>query len=324
MGSTNSLSWRFKNKMNNSLYIIRNYRRADFDNYVQLNIEAEKLEPAGRCTSPEILSERLRQPNYLPEKDMFIAEIDGKIVGFMNITPELNTGRVILDCLVHPEHRGKGLARKLLDYAMQRAKELKVKAARVNTREDNSVAKSVLPRLGFRVVRRFLEFRLPLTETRLPDATHNAYPSRHLQHGEEVKLTQIQNRCFAGSWGYNPNTTEEIAYRLNLSHCAPENVILIYDGDKPVGYCWTLLKRETEAADGERKGCIHMLGIDPDSRGRGIGRVALLAGLSHLKNRGVQVVELTVDSENRAALALYQSLDFKIWTSSLWYEKAID
>ena len=323
MGSTNSLSWRFKNKMNNSLYIIRNYRPADFDNYVQLNIEAEKLEPAGRCTSPEILSERLRQPNYLPEKDMFIAEIDGKIVGFMNITPELNTGRVILDCLVHPEHRGKGLARKLLDYAMQRAKELKVKAARVNTREDNSVAKSVLPRLGFRVVRRFLEFRLQLAETRLPDATHNAYSSHHLQPGEEDKLTQIQNRCFAGTWGYNPNTTEEIAYRLNLSHCAPEDVILIYDGDKPIGYCWTLLKHETEAVDDKQKGCIHMLGIDPDSRGRGIGRVALLAGLSHLKNRGVQVVELTVDSENRAALALYQSSGFKVWTSSLWYEKAI-
>ena len=50
--------------------------------------------------------------------------------------------------------------------------------------------------------------RLPLAEVRLPDATHNAYPSRHLQHGEVEKLTQIQNRCFAGSWGYNPNAAE--------------------------------------------------------------------------------------------------------------------
>jgi len=67
-----------------------------------------------------------------------------------------------------------------------------------------------------------------------------------------------------------------------------------------------------------------MLGVDPDYRGRGIGRIALLAGLSHLKNKGVQVVELTVDSENEVACALYHSVGFQTLTSSLWYEKIID
>ncbi len=66
-----------------------------------------------------------------------------------------------------------------------------------------------------------------------------------------------------------------------------------------------------------------MLGVDPDYRGRGIGKIALLAGLSYLKNKGIRVAEITVDSKNEVACALYRSVGFKLWTTTLWYEKAI-
>ena len=309
--------------MNNSGYTIRSYRPADFDSYAQLNIQAEKLEATERCTSPEVLRENLKQPNYSPEQDMFVVETGGKIVGFANITPERYARRVILDCLVHPAHRKRGLATRLLNCALQRAEELKVKLVHVNIREDNAIANSVLSRLGFSIVRKFLELRLQLSEVQLPESTQDAYVCRHLQPDEEDKLTRIQNRCFAGTWGYNPNTTEEIVHRLNLGRCSPEDIVLICDEDKPIAYCWTIIYHETKAANGEKKGRIYMLGTDPDFRGRGMGRAALLAGLSHLKARGIQVVDLTVDSENRTACALYQSIGFKVWMSSLWYEKAI-
>jgi mycothiol synthase len=67
-----------------------------------------------------------------------------------------------------------------------------------------------------------------------------------------------------------------------------------------------------------------MLGVDPDYRGRGIGRMALRAGLSYLKEKGVAVVELTVDSENPAAYSLYESSGFRVLTRSLYYEKPVD
>lgn len=66
-----------------------------------------------------------------------------------------------------------------------------------------------------------------------------------------------------------------------------------------------------------------MLGVDPDYRGRAIGKRVLLAGLSHLKSNGLQVVELSVDGENKEARALYQSVGFELRTNSLWYEKVI-
>ncbi len=308
--------------MNNSPYIIRNYRSSDFDDYVKLNIEAAKLAPAGCDYSPQATSDSLNRLNYSPEQDLFFAEVAGRVVGFMNLLPEIEAERVILDCMVYPEHRRKGLATKLLGHATRRARELKAKVARVHISQDNTIATRVLPRLGFSIARQFLELRLALSKTSIPETPCNTYSLRHLQPGEEEQLTQLQNRYFSGAWEYNPNTTKDIAYYLSLSHHSPEYVILIYDKDKPIGYCWTEIN--SEATEIKKEGRIHMLGVDPDYRGRGIGKKVLLAGLSYLKNRGVQVVGLTVDSENKVAGALYRSAGFKPWTTSLWYEKAID
>ena len=302
--------------MTDSPYAIRNYQTADFDKYVLLCQEAEKLEPSRRPTSLQAISESLGRPNYSPEQDLFVVEVAGSLIGYMDMVPELDIGRVILDCWLYPEHRRKGLAAKLLGYAMQRAREVGAKVINVNIMENNTVAKMVLSKLGFKCVRRFLEFRLDMSKLRWQETNQAAQECCYLKRGEEKKLTQIQNRAFAGTWGYNPNTVETITYRTHLSKFSPEDVVLTCDGDKVTGYCWT---EETGAGEGR----VYMLGVDPDYRDKGIGRRLLLAGLAHLKSKGVKVTVLTVDSENKAAYALYRSAGFELWKRSLWYEKAI-
>jgi len=311
------------NETSNSDYTIRNYQPKDFDKYVLLNIEAEKLEPTGRCTSPQVITEHLGRPSYSPEQDLFIVEIGGDIVGYMDVAPELTIGRVILDCWIRPEQRRRGLATKLLGYATNRAKELGAKVAHVNIAEDNVVTRRVISRLDFNLVRRFLELRLDIADVHWSGINQAALECRYLQRGEEDKLTQIQNRAFAGTWGYNPNTVEEIIYRTDLSTCSPEDIVLICEGDKVIGYCWTGVAGEGGATS-KRRGRIFMLGVDPDYRDKGIGKRLLLAGLARLKGKGLQVAELTVDSENKAACALYKSVGFKVQTRSLWYEKVIN
>jgi len=310
--------------MRQPAYKIRNYQPPDFNGYVKLQVEAEKADSSGRCTSRQLLQEYLQRPSYNPEKDLFIAEASGKIVGFLNITSELITRRVLLNCLVHPRHRRRGLARLLLEAATRRARELGATVMHISVSEKNLAGREILSRLGFSLVRRLLEMSLPLHDLKLPDEPSNEFALRHLRRGEEEGLALLQNRCFADTWGFNPNTPEEIAYSLSLSGTSVADVVLVCDGERPAGYCWTSTVCERSAETSPKKGRIPMFGVDPDYRGRGIGKLALRAGLSLLKDKGVSIVELTVDSENQAAYSLYRSFGFQVLARSLYYEKQID
>ena len=288
-----------------------------------MHTEAEKLEPTGRCVSPQFIAEKLRQPNYSPEQDLFIVELNGEIVGYMDVKPEMTIGRVILDCWIYSEHRRRELATKLLGYATNCARETGAKVAQVNIREDNMVARKILSRLGFSLVRRFLELGLDIADVGELDMAQAAPGCRYLQPGEEDKLTQLQNRAFSGTWGFNPNTVEEIAFRTNLNTCSLDDIMLIYERDKAIGYCWIGISCE-KGIPSVRKGQILMLGVDPHYRGKGTGKKLVLAALARLKSKGLQVAELTVDSENKAAYALYQSIGFEVQASTFWYEKVIN
>ena len=309
--------------MSDPHYIIRNYCLDDLDRLIQFASDVEKLGEACSCTSSQELGESLGLPNHFPEDNLFIAEIAGKIIGYIDVMPELNIRRAVLSCLAHPEHNRSNLHKSLIERALHHAIELKLDVAHVNIPQENGRAKRLFSKMGFSIVRYFLELRLDLYKAHLPNLSKNTFLLRRLRHGEEEKLTQIQNRSFINTWGFSPNTTEDIIYRTGLPHCSPEDIVLAYEMDKPIGYCWAKINFGEDKVNNGGEGRIYMLGVDPDHRGRGVGMQLLVAGLSLLKGKGIRIVQLTVDSENKAALTLYRSIGFEVWKSSLWYEKAL-
>lgn len=310
-------------KMAGASYIIRNYSYGDFDKYVKLHVASEQLEPSGRFISAQGLSDNLGRPNFAPETDLFVAELNEKLVGCFSVTLEHGIQRVLLDGLVHPLHRHKGIATELFSSGLQRISKSSIPSAQVSVLEANASAKGLLKDLKFRFIRHFFEMRLDITELGLPAARQGPTTSRRLKNGEEALLTELQNRCFGDSWGFNPNTTEEISYRLNMQGRSPDDVTLTFLGNKPVGYCWIIINAEENAKREKNKGLIHMLGVDPDYRQQEIGKAILLNGLDDLRARGVDIVELTVDSENRAACSLYESVGFEVYAKTEWYERRV-
>ncbi len=300
--------------------IIRNYQADDFDNIVQLRIEADTHDQSGHYTSRQRLAEDLGHPRFHPENNMFVAERGGSLTGCVSVFPEPEIGRALLDGLVHPLHRQRGIATRLYDHARRHVHKTGCEVAQVCIAETNRTAKNFLQRLGFQFIRLFFVMEMNLTANPLQDITPSDYAIRHLQPGEEQVLTDIQNRSFADAWGFNPNTREEIAYRINLSTCTAEDIIMAYQGDHPIGYCWTRKLQEENAPSERIKGEIHMLGVDPDFRKHGIGRNVLLAGLSHLKSKGITHIELTTDGEDPVAGRLYESVGFKESMLLEWYE----
>jgi mycothiol synthase len=310
-------------KMADGSYIIRNYSSDDFDNYLQLKVESEQLEPSGRFISAQDLSDNLGRPGFAPQKDLFVAEFNAKLVGYLSVALEPGIQRALLEGLVHPRQRRKGIAAKLFSRSMQRVKASGVKAAQISVLENNAAAKSLLTKLECQFIRNFFEMKLDIHNTRLPAARRDSITSRRLKPVEENLLTEIQNRCFAGTWGFSRNTTEEIAYRLSMQGRSPDDVILTFLEDRLAGYCWTLINAEENAKREKKKGLIHMLGVDPDYRNQEIGKAILLNGLEDLKGKGVDIVELTVDSQNPAACSLYESIGFEVYAKTEWYEKTV-
>jgi GNAT superfamily N-acetyltransferase len=185
--------------MKSRAYIIRTYRPKDLDLLIQLMVEMGRKGWSSFSVSLRGVIEGLGRPHYFPEDNLFIAERAGDIVGYVDVMAEPNIERVVLSCLVHPEYRGNEVATKLIERAIDRARELKVR--RVHVQE-------LFVNMGFEFIRHFLELELDLSEAHLPEMGKIGPRYRHMKGGEEDKLVHIQNRSFADTWGFNPNTVE--------------------------------------------------------------------------------------------------------------------
>jgi mycothiol synthase len=279
--------------------------------------EIDEVDGLGKATTVEQMDERLGQPGYHPEEDLFLAELDGPLVGYADMVRELEIGRVILDGAVHPAHRGRGMGSRLLEIAIEHSRKLRAEVVQIPIAQGIQAGEHFVRKRGFRLVRR--HWQMSFTEYR-GWALHipQGFELRHFVPGDEESLCALQNFAFAGSWGFRPNTVEEIHYLANTSWCQPEGILLISEGQRKVGYCWTM-----DDPVEKQKGYIRMMGVDPGYRGRGLGRVILVAGIEYLRKRGMTEIELLVDSRNHSAKRLYQSAGFKRKGTTLWYQRRL-
>ena len=64
-----------------------------------------------------------------------------------------------------------------------------------------------------------------------------------------------------------------------------------------------------------------MVGVDPAAQGRGLGRAMTLAGLHHLRTRGLSQAMLYVEADNEPALAVYRKLGFTHWDTDVMFSR---
>ena len=264
--------------------------------------------------------EYLRQPNLNPERDCTLALIDGGAAGYSLVVPELAIGRAVVEGSVTPERRGRGIGTALLARAIGHSKELgagRVHTACKATEED---ASSLFRGAGFQEVQRQWQMRLLPKDRKRSQASHGGLMVRVLAEGEEALLAHLQNEVFAGSFGFAPNTQQEMAYRLRMSGGTPDDVLLLLNEDAPLAYCWTRLRRRGN----ERVGQIAMIGALPAARGKGAGKAVLRAGLDHLVTRGAEAIELTVYQDNTPAVELYKATGFRQLYAIIWFENRLN
>ena len=296
---------------------IRKFLWRDLKAYTHLFNAINGITESEKAFDLEFMDQVLRDPSCKPEEHCFIAEDRDVPVGFTLVAPELSIGRAVASGGVVESHRGQGIGRNLLRQATEHSQGLGVKVLHIQAPADSAGPGRMLESEGFDKVKTYWQMRWE----------GDSSPSLELPEGfrlrpfqldqDERDLTELQNAAFGQHWGFCPNTVEEISARVRFNRCDPEGIVFVVENEKVAGYNWTL----RASKDTRSIGWIAMTGVHPDYRGRGLGRAVVVAGIDYLKSKGVDGVELEVDSENMPATGLYLGLGFRQLGQTAWYER---
>lgn len=260
------------------------------------------------------LRRQLAQPNINPVRDCFFV-YDGSVpVGYFLLIQETALSRGVLEYSVIDFPEKTLLTRFLIDAAIDAALDAKLKILHVDVPYSNFYLEDLDSNPKWEHVRTHLHLISKHPKFLTLRMAENLNVRTALKEDASV-VTTIQNQAFHGSWGYCPNTTEEIEYRIfELPENNPDVVLILEENGRPVGYCWTHVDQIKNV------GVIGMVGVLPVCQGKGFGKILTLAGLDHLQASAVNSVEITVDSQNPSAIHVYQNAGFELDWKSFWYE----
>lgn len=173
--------------------------------------------------------------------------------------------------------------------------------------------------LGYERVRALWKMRRPFTPGDDPPA--GGMPPgvvlRTFEPGrDEDAWLRVNGRAFAGHPEQGRWTREDLERREREPWFDPAGFFLAERDGALLGFHWT--KVHEDGPIGE----VYVVGVDPDAQGLGLGRALTLAGLRHLRDRGLPAVMLYVDEANTAATALYTKLGFTRRSTDAMYRVA--
>lgn len=293
---------------------VRNFTWNDLPDVLELVGRVQVQDEKDRKPRQQNFKETLGLPGLNAEDNCFLLEESGQIQGVCVVFPELPISRAVLALDVAPHIARSSRERKLLRRAVARCGELDARVAHICVGPDTPRSK-LLEEEEFYLTRVYWDMVWQQEEPP-PVSLPQGYAIRSFQPGDAPALTEIQNAAFNGSWGFSPNTVEQIEYRSSMSNTSYGGILFLVNGEKVAAYCWTCLA----PVNGKTRGVIGMIGVSPDYRGKGVSKPILAASLKYLKSAGVHDVGLHVDSRNTPAIRLYTSMGFNKVGELHWYE----
>jgi mycothiol synthase len=241
------------------------------------------------------------------EIEHLIAKGDGQIVGYaQRQAGAVPTGELV----VSPMRRGQGIGTALLDALIGRGP---VQVLAVG----NRLAAQALARSHAMQPRRTLLIMERSLEDPVPDrAAPAGVIIRTFRPGaDEDDWIGVNARAFADHPEQGRITRRDLDDRLAESWFDPAGFFVAISAGRMVGFHWT---KQHDQQLGE----VYVLGVDPLAGGQGLGKALLTTGLRHLKRRGNTRVQLYVEADHGAAIALYSAYGFRVASRDVMYGSA--
>ena len=260
-------------------------------------------------------TERLyRRPGLHPERDCFLAWQGSDLAGYLFLIAEELINRGVIERGAHPQHRGQGIGELLLKKAVAHARAMHYDAVHANIASNATAPQRLLSSAGFTQVKELWHMRRD-SDQPASVGVPEGYKVRGMGADDVETLTRLQNAAFTGTWGFCPNTPEQIAYGLHDLFPGLLNTGLFLDHNgKTVAYCWV---RQSSSGD---PSYVEMVGVHPDFRGKGLSKVVTGAGVDYLVNEGLTPIGISVLGDNTPAVRTYEGLGFQVHERAPWYE----
>lgn len=299
---------------------IRNFDWSDTSNVVSFLNNSSGNTGKGKEITYTLFSQIHRLPGTNPEKDCYIAEDDEKnILGFLHMVIERPIGRSVAMQTVSKSSSYSEIIGLFSDKAIEHTKNISIQTLHTQIGKVEHEWASALVSAGWKPVKEYWTLECKgenlntLESPKIPDN----YEVVSLNAKDDIEeFTKVHNLSFSMHWGFSPNTVEEIKQRVMMERSGEKGILLIRKQSSIVGYNWTLFANKNK----DSIGWISMTGVEPDYRGKSLGRSIVLMGMHDLIKRGADSIELEVDSENVRARELYLSLGFVKSSESIWFE----
>ena len=146
-------------------FLIRHYKpEKDLLLLSQMLTEIEAMDRDGEDTSQDYLRSALTWHNYRPEQDVWVAELEGKLVGYA-VALEQPSRHCTIYGVVHPACRRMGLGSQLIARTLERARECDSQDILVYANERNQASNLFLAHHKFQRVGSSGVMKAPATLT---------------------------------------------------------------------------------------------------------------------------------------------------------------
>lgn len=270
---------------------------------------------------------KLEDSPSFDEGGMFIAEWSGRPVGTVDayVDRQRTDGKGFIQSLgVLPEYRRRGIAKRLVDEALQSLIHRGRKTVDTWAQTDKEGCVHIYESLGFKqarftsMMKRTLKNSLPVPQGNMEVEIREV----QVKDDEDIELlNRLDNESFKEHNDFRPRTLEETKYWIfEMPWFNKQAWFFAVLQDQPVGHVGITIDEGLNEEKNLKWGWILDIGVLKPHRRSGIGTRLMLHSMELLKTMGMEEALLYVDEMNPTeAIKLYEKLGFKLARRNIVY-----